>query len=206
MKKIISFLPLIFLLLALCSCGKVDEKLLLGTWREKDANEEDYTVYDFYSEDHVKVTYYNYGIAYAEADCYYKISDGNKLTVANEDGYNQIYEIKLSENKLTVDTGSEKMKMSRYESDYNKDENIFGEWKDAETGETYHFLEDYEGFAYNYESGGMYFAYSTKGSTLYFEALYNSSLIAPIEYKIENDKMTFSYDGEIYATLERVEK
>ena len=207
MKKIALCVSFVILVMLFSSCGyKYDGESLKGVWRQSKVSDEDYMVYDFYSDEKVTVTYYNYGIPYATADCYYMVDKGNEITIVGEDGYYDIYNFKIKKDKLTIKLGSEKLKLEKYESDYNKDERIFGTWQDTLSGETYYFGEDYDGIGYNETEGGMYFAYSTKGDILYFEPLYNNRLLVPIDYKIEDNKLYFMSDGEIDAILERVEK
>ena len=209
MKKLTLCVCFIIFVMLFSSCGyKYDGESLQCVWRESGVSDENYMVYDFYSDEKVTVTYYNYGIPYAQADCYYEVNKGDEITIVGENGYYDIYTFKIRKNKLTIKLGSKKLKLEKYESEYNKDERIFGSWQDIASGETYYFGEDYEGVGYNETEGGMYFEYSTKGDILYFKPFYNSKLPVPIpiDYKIEDNKLYFMSDGEIDAILERVEK
>ena len=246
-KKIIALVVLIILVIAVTvgiilylnnrekmyqSSYIYDGTSLYGKWQQyKDFDDKGYIIYEFTKDGATKnggisgtviATYYIYGIQATKTESTFRTEGKNTLIIHySVDGVLQNSKSKFSINdsEILVMKGDENTILQKYNLEYNKDNEIFGEWVDAENPYiTYKFNEDYTGEftdAENLDINGKpnktKIAYSTKGDTIYMfidehllikDYAFKPEFVKDLNYKIENGVLTLKI-GEKTYTLER---
>ena len=192
---------------------------LVGKWQERD-NFDDafYKTYEFFSNGKVVTTYYVYGIeAIKDELSTYRIDDKNMLIITYTGENNVIdntetrFSISNDKSTLVLKNGTNYTVLKRYSLEYNKDEQIYGEWAQIDAPQNvYTFKQDYTGTISD-ASVTNQTCYSTNGDTLYLfinENLFvqdytlSKDFVIDCKYKIENDVLTLTI-GDVTHSYER---
>lgn len=206
---------------------KYDGSSLVGKWKVTDNFSHDgYYVYEFFSIGgaefgKVNTTYYVRGIPFIfEDSSTYRIEGTNTLVLTySSNGVLQSSSSKFSineERNEIVINGDEKLKLAKYDLEYNKDSAIFGEWIDkSNPTDVYTFLTDYTGYASDGTNKNK-IVFSTLEDKMYLFIDENlpvedgdygnietvSKYVFEIPYSINASTLTLTIEGEVH-TFER---
>lgn len=172
---------------------------LVGRWQEaEDFDNSFYKIYDFKTGGKVVTSIYVYGIeAVRDELSTYRVEDKNTLIITytiNGNPQNSEVKFSISEDmsKLVLRDGGKNTVLEKFNLEYNKDDSIFGEWKNSDGG--YTFNADYTGKV-NDTSKTNNTVFSTKNNTLYL--FIDENLIVPDNDYGLSEKYVLEYKYEI---------
>lgn len=231
MKRIFLGAFLLAIIICACACGcqgyvsKYDEnyiydgKSLVGTWHEKEYEDQYYETYTFSNDGKVVLTSYSFGIEMQKIDATYKVEGNNSLIISWEkSGFNETNTNDFSITKdgvlvlcQVVDSATTEMELVPYDLKYNEKNDIVGSWRNTDKPEEiFTFKDDYSGRAAN-NSIGYNFYYSLKDSSLFMSVVTIDGfkdVVETMNYKIEGNTLTLSGTNadksETVLTFERV--
>lgn len=213
MKKIIIIsLAIICIVLCIGACSEKEYEFdenyeydgvsLIGKWREREYNEDQYQVYEFLENGDVNCIIYSFGIEMARFEASYTIVGKNTLNITWKDGeQTDTNRFSISEDKkflklCEVASYTGEMTLVPYDLSYNKsNEALVGVWKsNDDNGEIFSFFENYTGYADGL-LGGYSFTYSTKDSSIFIcvEAIDGvKHSVEAMEYSVSADTLTLT--------------
>lgn len=192
---------------------------LVGKWNVRDEfDDSSYRIFEFLSDGSVITTDYVYGIeAVRDVLSTYRIEDGNNLIITYNTASGAIDNLQTrfsisKDNTTLVLRDEDFLVLERYDLEYNKDTEIFGEWADVKNPtNVYDFKSNYTATATD-GSNTNYLLYSTKGDKLYLfideyivgvtDYTLSAKYVSELEYEIKDGVLTLDIDGEKF-TFER---
>lgn len=207
------FLAILFVVLSftfvLVSCGdkvKYDENYvydgtsLLGSWQERDFDDEYYQIYTFH-EKKVILTSYSYGIMMQEIEADYKIEGDNTLVISWGDGYIDRNDFSISKHPVLVisqivSTNVDEMQLVPCNTGWNKDNSaIVGTWiNDDNPLERFDFKSDYT-LVVDGEYDTYSMPYAVKDDYLALGGQFIDGFkenVSVLNYKINGDTLTLT--------------